>query len=184
MNSSETPEARRHATPGYKIQSETLMMRNVLTKLFVLLVSAGLVGCASNTRSENTAIGATTGAVVGGVAGSAIGAGTGQVAAIGAGVVVGALIGGYIGHSMDSSDTIKSYAALEKNPPNIEKHWTNKKTGHRYTLIPTSEKMAWKNNAVCRTYTSSAMINGRHHESNGTACRQTDGTWKTVEMAA
>jgi surface antigen len=145
-------------------------MKNVLTKFFVLLVSAGLVSCASNNRNEYT------------TTNTSKGVGTEQVATSSGGAVIGTLIGGNIGHSMGSSDTVKTYAALETNPTYKLKHWTNKKTGHQYTIIPTSEKMAWNGQDVCRTYNATAIVKGKHHRSSGTACRQSDGTWKTVAI--
>ena len=77
-------------------------MKSTLTKIFVLLVSVGLVSCSStNNQPVNNGMGAESG----------------QTVAMGSGAGVG-MVGGDIGQSMDSSDTIKSYAALEHNPKN------------------------------------------------------------------
>jgi len=139
-------------------------MKSTLTKIFVLLVSVGLVSCSStNNQPVNTGMGAESG----------------QTVAMGSGAGVG-MVGGDIGQSMDSSDTIKSYAALEHNPKNKAKHWTNKKTGNMYTFRPTSKKMAYNGNPVCRNYVAKAKVDGKKYKSSGTACRQSDGTWQTL----
>ena len=73
-------------------------MKNVLMKLVLGFLIVGLVvSCSTNTRQENTLVGAGTGAVAGGLLGSlATGAGSGWV--IAAGAVAGAVAGGLIGH--------------------------------------------------------------------------------------
>lgn len=158
-------------------------MKALVTQILVLLlsmVSVGLVGCSTNTQSENTGIGAVTGAVAGGLAGSLIGGGTGQVVAIGVGAVAGALLGGYIGHSMDSSDKEKMNTAMTNNPTNKATTWKNSKTGTKYTVAPTSSKMTVNGNANCRRYYTTAMINGEKKKVSGIACQQADGTWQAV----
>ena len=66
-----------------------------LTSTAVIALCLALGACASNTRSENAAIGAVTGAVVGGVAGSALTGGStvGTVVGAGAGAAAGHEIG-------------------------------------------------------------------------------------------
>ncbi|WP_114834787.1 RT0821/Lpp0805 family surface protein [Aquicella lusitana] len=139
-----------------------------------------MAACSTNTREQNTGIGAVTGAVVGGLAGSAIGSGTGQVVAIGAGAIVGALVGGAIGHSMDSSDNMRATNAMENNPTNKSTHWRNKKSGTRYTVTPVSGRMTVNGNPNCRKYRTSAIIDGKRKTVYGVACRQADGSWQTV----
>ena len=155
---------------------------STLSKILVLILSIGLVACSTNTQKENTGIGAVTGAVVGGLAGSAFGGGTGKVVAVGVGAVAGALIGGYIGHSMDSTDSVKMNSAMN-NPTNQTTHWKNKKTGARYSMTPTSNRMTVNGNPNCRKYHSTAVINGEKHRVYGVACLQSDGTWKAVNAS-
>lgn len=157
-------------------------MKNIFTH-FAILISAcvfALVGCSSNTQSQNTAVGAVAGAVVGGVAGSAIGAGTGQIVAIGAGAVAGALVGGYIGNSMDHSDNRAACKCLNKNRTHKKTSWHNKKTGAHYSMKPTSNVMAYQGNTYCRQFETTATISGKTESASGIACRQADGSWKAV----
>ena len=155
-------------------------MKNRLIQLLVLFLTIGLVSCSTNTQQQNEGIGAVSGAVIGGVAGSFIGQGTGQVVAIGAGAIIGALVGYEIGKNMDSADSNKTYNALNNNPTNKASHWKNKKTGARYTVVPTSNHMAMGHYNNCRTYRTTAVINGQSQTVNGTACRQANGTWKAM----
>lgn len=135
----------------------------------------GLTGCSTNTRNENTAIGAVTGTVVGGVAGGLIGSGAGAVAL---GAVAGALVGGVIGHSMESSDSTQMYTSMEKNSSNQPTTWTNESTKVTYVIVPTSKVMHYKGYSYCRKYRATAtMSNGEHYHFHGIACRQADGTW-------
>ncbi|MBX3709213.1 MAG: glycine zipper 2TM domain-containing protein [Gammaproteobacteria bacterium] len=159
------------------------MMKQACFKTALLIASIGLVvSCSSaNTQSQNTTLGAVTGAVVGGVAGSAIGAGTGQIVAIGAGAIAGALIGGYVGQSMDHSDNVQTYYALEHTPKQKAYHWKNKKTGKQYTVIPSSKHVAMKGYSDCRKYTVVADIKGKKQRVHGVACRQADGSWKAIK---
>lgn len=156
-------------------------MKTMLAKAMIMLASAlsvGLVGCSTNTQSENTGIGAVTGAVAGGLAGSLIGGGTGKVVAVAAGAVAGALLGGYIGHSMDSSDTSRMNSAMNNNPTNKATTWTNGNA--KYTVAPTSNTMTVNGNPNCRRYYTTAIIDGKKQKMSGIACRQSDGNWHTI----
>ena len=155
-------------------------MKQVLLYVAILFMSISLVACSSNTQNENTTIGAVAGALIGGGAGSLIGQGTGRVVAVAAGAIAGGLVGGYIGHSMDSSDNAQFCECMNNNPPHKPHHWKNKKTGARYTVIPTSTQVSYNGNNNCRTYETTAWIDGKKQATQGTACRQNDGTWQTM----
>lgn len=158
-------------------------MKALFAKGIIFMFSAfcvGLVGCSTNTQSQNTGIGAVTGAVAGGLAGSLVGGGAGKVVAVGVGAVAGALLGGYIGHSMDSSDNNHLNNAMNNNPTNKSTTWTNKQTGARYTIAPTSNMMTVNGNPNCRRYYSTAIINGKKQKLSGVACRQADGSWHAM----
>jgi surface antigen len=160
-------------------------MKNVLVNIAVLISVSmlALVGCSSNTQSENTGVGAVAGAVIGGVAGSAFGAGTGQAVAVGIGAVAGALLGGYIGHSMDHSDNQTMCHTLDRNKTNHPSNWHNKKTGATYSMKPTSNVMSYNGNSYCRQYETTATISGKTQTVTGTACRQSNGSWRTVSQS-
>ncbi|SRR5579883_143820 len=154
-------------------------MKNFLVNCLVLVLSISLVSCSTNTRNQNTAVGAVTGGAVGGLAGSLVGAGTGQAVAIGAGIVAGALIGGYIGSRMDSSDNTQMYGAMNK-PVNHPTTWKNSRSGGTYTMVPTSKMMTVNGNPNCRRYHTTAVMGGKTETTNGIACLQSDGTWRAV----
>lgn len=154
-------------------------MKQAVMKLIVLCVavlSIGLVACSTNTRNENTGIGAVTGAVAGGLAGSLVGGG----AAVAIGAVGGALIGGVIGHSMDSSDNTRMYSSMDNNPTNQSTTWRNTRNGNSYTVAPTSGRMMYHGYRDCRRFYATTMVEGKRQKVSGVACRQSNGTWRAV----
>lgn len=151
------------------------MKRAIICALVATTV--GLTGCSTNTQGENTAIGAGTGAVAGGIAGAAISSGAGPIAV---GALVGAVLGGIIGHSMDSTDTTKTYSVIDKNRTNQTTTWKNRKTGVTYTMTPTSGFFTVKGNPNCRKYHFTSNKHGKIHSHNGIACHRKDGTWYSV----
>ncbi|HLF67323.1 MAG TPA: RT0821/Lpp0805 family surface protein [Gammaproteobacteria bacterium] len=155
-------------------------MKQVFVAILALLLTLNLAGCSTNTQKENMTAGAVAGALIGGGAGAFIGQGVGTAVAVGVGIVGGALIGGYIGDHMDSSDNAKMNASMN-NPTNKRTDWKNDKTGASYSMAPTSKVMAINGNGACRTFHTKATIEGKTQEVDGTACRQTDGTWKSIK---
>jgi surface antigen len=154
-------------------------MKNIVTKLTLILLSFTIAACSSNTRSENTGIGVASGAVIGGLAGSAFGAGTGHAVAIGVGAVAGAIAGGLIGHDMDSSDNQKVSNTMSNNPTNKVSKWTAQ-NGTHYKVAPTSNRMSMNGNNYCRRYHSTMTVNGQTQHMDGVACRQSNGSWVAV----
>ena len=155
-------------------------MNKTIIHIALLSVIVSLVGCASNTKGQNTGIGVGVGAVAGGLAGAAIGGGS--AVGIGVGAVVGGLIGGVIGNSMDSTDSATMYASLKDTPTNTPTKWTNPKTGATYTIVPVSGMITVHGNPNCRNYRTSIMHNGKSQKVYGTACMQSDGTWRDVAV--
>lgn len=149
-------------------------MKVVLTKLAVICAVVSLAGCSTNTQNQNTGIGAVTGGAIGGLAGAAVGGG----AAIGVGLVAGALVGGIIGHSMDSTDNVQVYQSVKSGKSTT---WVNTKTGTRYKVTPRGRYMTVNGNHHCREFSTVAYYtNGETQKSYSIACRQMDGSWKTV----
>ena len=134
-----------------------------------------LAACENPPTKQQT--GAVTGAVIGGVVGSTIGGGTGRTVAIVAGTVAGAVIGGKIGQKMDEADKLKAAQALESTPTGEHATWKNPDTGAQYTMTPTKTYEAA--NGPCRDFTVDADVDGKPEKVSGTACRQSDGSWKT-----
>jgi surface antigen len=155
-------------------------MNKGLVAAIALLLSINLAGCSSNTQQQNTTLGAVAGALVGGGAGAFIGQGVGKAVAVGVGIVGGALIGGYVGNQMDSSDNARMNAAMN-GPTYKSTAWTNEKTGNSYSTRPTSNVTAMNGQSSCRSFQTTATIEGKTQEVNGTACRQSDGTWQAIK---
>jgi len=144
----------------------------------LLLLAAALALTACETPPNKQQKGAVAGAVVGGVVGSTIGGGAGRTVAIVAGTIAGAMIGGHIGRQMDEADRIKAAQALESAPTGQPSTWRNPDNGNQYTMTPTRTYEA--SSGPCREYTIDAKVDGKPDKVQGTACRQPDGSWKTV----
>ena len=56
--------------------------------------------------------------------------------------------------------------------------WSNPQSQHRGQIVP--GKYYQQNGQYCRSYTHTIYIGGEPQTSRGTACRQPDGTWRTV----
>ncbi|HIP53500.1 MAG TPA: glycine zipper 2TM domain-containing protein [Chromatiales bacterium] len=135
-----------------------------------------LAGCESVPKQQS-------GAVIGGIAGAAIGKqigkGSGNTAATVAGTLIGAYIGARIGEELDRQDREQANEALETEPGDEGRTWKNPHTGNEYEVIPTQTYTTDK--GTCRDFVTHAVIDGRKETIRGTACRQPDGTWRTVE---
>ena len=149
---------------------------SVSRKATILMVALALGACETPPTKQQT--GTVAGAVVGGVVGSTIGGGSGRTAAIVVGTVAGAIIGGNIGKKMDEADRIKAAQALEATPTGQHSTWRNPDNGNQYTVTPTRTYDA--SSGPCREYTMDATVDGKRDKVQGTACRQSDGTWKSV----
>lgn len=102
-----------------------------------------------------------------------------QVLGIGVGVVGEPLVGGSMGQSMDHSDYIHAYYAMDHARKNKAHHWKNK-NGMRYTLIPTSAAKKMYGHKRCRNYTMIASLHGKKEKVYGVACRKSDSTWENI----
>jgi len=138
----------------------------------VLATVMTLAGC------NKEQMGTLGGAALGGLAGSQVGKGKGQLAATAIGVLAGAYIGGSIGQSMDDVDRMKANQALENAPTGHTVNWHNPDTRADYAVTQT--KTYETDSGPCREYSPEAVIGGKRETVYGTACRQPDGTWQTV----
>jgi len=149
------------------------IFRAVSMAVIIVFVSA----CASpGSRGDNEQAGMVIGAVLGGVLGSEVGKGHGRTAAIIAGTLIGSSIGGNVGRSMDDTDRLKTAHTLETVRTGVPSNWVNPDTRNRYTVTPTRTYSA--NTGPCREYTVDAKVGGKTEKIYGTACRQSDGSWK------
>jgi len=156
-----------------------MRMSYVLRSLIIVLISIFLSSCANmDSRGDNETSGMIIGAVLGGVLGSNVGGGHGRTAAIIAGTMIGATIGGKVGRSMDETDRLKTAHTLETVRTGVPSNWDNPDTGNHYTVTPT--RTYETGTGPCREYTVDAKVDGKDDKLYGTACRQADGSWQTV----
>lgn len=125
---------------------------------------------------NSDAVGAAIGAVLGGVIGADQGRGAGPVVG---GALIGAVLGGLVGHVIDANSQACMGDVLEYVPANQRVYWDDPQSGYGYAVTPmrTYEPHPGQ---YCREYQTVVTIGGRAEEAYGTACRQPDGAWKTV----
>lgn len=140
------------------------------------LCVALLAGCESPPSQQES--GTVIGGVLGGVLGSQVGRGSGRTAATVIGTLIGASIGGNVGRSMDQTDRLKTAQALESVRTGRSSSWRNPDTGTAYTVTPTRTRQTTE--GPCREYTVDATVGDRPERVYGQACRQPDGSWRTV----
>ena len=149
----------------------------ILTLLNIVLFS----GCAQNSPREN--LGTLLGGAAGALAGSQFGKGRGKLVAVGLGTLLGASIGSEIGRNMDELDRLKMQEtagfAFEKSPDNQSVKWNNPNTGNSGSTVPTNTYYT-ESRTPCREFQTSVNIGGKKESAYGTACRQSDGSWKIV----
>ena len=141
-------------------------------------VLALVAGCETAPGTRNEQAGVVIGAIAGGLLGAQVGHGSGRTAATIVGTMAGAVIGGSIGRSMDETDRLKTAHALETVRTGVPTHWRNPDSGHQYTVVPTRTTETAQ--GPCREYTVDAVVGGQREKVYGTACRQPDGSWRTV----
>lgn len=146
-----------------------------MNKLITLIIVSSLTLLGGCNKQQ---IGSTTGAVLGGYVGSQIGDGRGRLIATAAGTLAGAMLGGSVGASMDELDMRRTNRTLENTRTGVTSSWQNPDSGIQYAVTPTEtyETAA----GPCREYRTNATIDGRRETVYGTACRQYDGRWETV----
>ena len=125
--------------------------------------------------------GSILGAIFGAAAGTQFGKGKGRTVAILGGAVLGAVLGGEVGRSMQESDKAKTQDALETSPTGQPTVWRNPDTGSEYKVLPTRTYKTG-DDQDCRDFTTWAVIDGYEEEVQGTACRQSNGTWKQLKI--
>ena len=122
------------------------------------------------------------GAVLGGAAGAVIGSRIGErderfITTVG-GAVIGAVVGGAIGKSMDDADQACAAQALEYANFKQSVRWQNKARGSWYTMTPIGLVPADGKGHECRRYSMLTEGGGQKQTTQGTACRQPDGSWR------
>lgn len=162
----------------------TILRRRTLSlALVAALGSTTLAGCQDMQNNPKQTGGAVLGGLGGGLLGSTIGKGSGNTAAIIGGTLIGALVGSEVGKSLDRADKLQmersTQTALETAPSGRATSWNNPDSGHSGTITPTST--FYRGDLPCREFTSMVTIDGKNQPAKGTACRQSDGTWRLSE---
>ena len=161
-------------------------MTTLFARKLTALAAAGafvvaLSGCA-DTGPKQT-VGTLAGAGLGALAGSQIGSGSGTLVAVGLGTLIGGFLGSELGKSLDKADQLAaektSYQALENNKTGQASTWRNPDNGHEGTFVPTKTTTT-PTGETCREFTHTVNIGGKVEKAYGTACRQSDGSWKIV----
>ncbi len=157
------------------------MKKTILT--LVIMSTAALAGCNTlNGAGNKQLIGGGTGAVVGGLLGSQVGGGSGRLWATGAGVLLGALAGSEIGSSLDKADQMYAQQANQRAysaPVGETIRWNNPESGNYGTVTPTRSGVD-NGGRVCREYSQTIYVGGKQQSGYGTACQQSDGSWKVI----
>lgn len=136
-----------------------------------------LLGCETPPTQQQS--GMVIGGVLGGVLGSQVGGGEGRTVATIIGTLAGAAIGGAVGRSMDQSDRMKTAHTLETVRTGVASRWRNPDTGNSYAVVPT--RTYESREGPCREFTMDATIGGKPERVHGTACRQSDESWRIVQ---
>lgn len=150
-------------------------MKLKLLSSIALVTVLSVSGCATY-QGPQEQTGMVIGGILGGVLGNQVGGGSGRTAAIIAGTLAGAVIGGAIGQHMDVHDRRRAGQTLETVRTGVPSRWHNPDTGNDYTMVPT--RTYETASGPCREYTMDAVIGGRREKVYGTACRQSDGSWR------
>ena len=69
--------------------------------------------------------------------------------------------------------------ALEAVPSGQSVAWQNPDSGNTGTVTPVKTYQT-ATGQYCREYTQTITIGGEKHKSYGTACRESDGSWRIV----
>jgi surface antigen len=129
-------------------------------------------------------IGSAVGAIGGAWIGSNVGKGKGQIVAIAAGTLLGAGLGKELGATLDRGDLAYyekvSQNSLENTPTDQTTSWVNPDTGASGAITPV-RTFQGGGGQYCREYQQTITIDGKTENGYGTACRQSDGSWKIVQ---
>ncbi len=128
-------------------------------------------------------VGTVLGGIGGGLAGNSLGKGKGNTAATIGGAILGGLAGSAIGQSMDRADQMylssSTQNSLEGTTTGTVSRWINPDSGNSGTITPTR---TFQNTSgqYCREFNQTIVVGGQKENAFGTACRQTDGSWRIV----
>ena len=159
-------------------------MSNSKTLIAVTVIAAfSLAACESAQNAPKQTGGAVLGGIGGGLAGAQFGKGKGQLAAVALGALAGAFIGSEVGSSLDKADRMyqqKAEGQSHSAPVGKKISWANPESGNSgsYTNLREGRDETGSN---CKEYEQTVTVNGKTETAVGTACQQSDGTWKMLK---
>ena len=156
-------------------------MKSIRVTILLFTATVFLFGCAGMSKEQS---GQGLGSIVGAIVGYNLGKGHKDKGwAIGLGALYGAAIGADIGRQLDERDKELANEAfqdsLENKKVGTVSSWNNPDTGHTGTTTPTRTYTA-DSGSPCREFTTTVLIGGEEQQGYGTACRQSDGSWKII----
>lgn len=131
--------------------------------------------------SSDKGAGSLLGAFTGGTAGTQKARGPHRAAATASGAVIGGISRNEIGREMSTRErgvaANAEYRALEYGRSGAAVAWDYPAMSHRGSIVP--GRPYKKGEQYCRTYTHTINRGGSPEEVKGTACRETNGTWRS-----
>ena len=92
--------------------------------------------------------------------------------------VIGAVLGGAVGKSMDDADQACAAQAMEYASFKQSVRWHNPQRGASYTMTPVGLVPVAGRGVECRRYSILTEHGSMKEATQGTACRQRDGSWR------
>ncbi len=161
----------------------TWAMKFILACGMALSLVVGLSACESSQYGQKQTVGGLTGAALGGLLGAQFGSGKGQLATTALGVLLGGLAGSEVGRTMDQVDRMKAdQAAYQARDAALGQTitWNNPNTGNSGAITPVRDGTS-SQGQYCREFQQTITVGGKTEQGFGTACRQSDGTWRLLQ---
>ncbi len=129
-------------------------------------------------------VGTILGAIGGALLGSQVGKGNSRTLGMVAGGALGALLGNNLGRRFDERDRALQTKAAEKamtRPVGQAVPWSNPDSGNSGSVTPLKQETRASDGATCRSFEQRVQTkDGSTAATQGTACREPDGTWKVT----
>ena len=90
------------------------------------------------------------------------------------------LVPGYVGQQMAAPDRERVQLALERNGNYEPAAWEGGKRGTTLFRVTPVRTFDGAGGSRCRDFDTQASIDGRLQKIRGTACRQANGSWRTL----
>lgn len=150
--------------------------------VIVLTTSLAIGACSNDVQERRLESGTVVGAVAGGLIGSAVGRGSGRVAGAIVGTVIGGVIGNELARGMNERDRRMAAEAeldaLESGRDGERRSWRSAESSYRGDIVP--GRRYHRGRTECRDYVHTIFVNGRDEVLRGTACREPDGSWRSI----